>query len=124
MEIEKDMQTGILLSLYGCLLTQRQFDIMSLYFDEDLSLAEVAEQYGISRQAVHDQIKRGIISLKKYENKLGLSELQQLRHSKLVALRAKAQAALDDPDNAGKILKELINDLDADLNDYDNSDYI
>ncbi|HZJ83003.1 MAG TPA: sigma factor-like helix-turn-helix DNA-binding protein [Clostridia bacterium] len=56
--MEKFAQMGMLLQIYGGLLTDRQKDVMDLYYNYDLSLSEIAEQFGISRQGVYDLIKR------------------------------------------------------------------
>ncbi len=63
-----------LYDIYGNLLTQKQQDVMRLYYEEDLSLGEIAEELKISRQAVYDIIKRSEQALEKYEKKLGLLE--------------------------------------------------
>ena len=57
---------------YGMLLTAHQCDMIKLYYDCDISLFEIAEQFDISRQAVRDSIKRAEQLLKKYEDTLGL----------------------------------------------------
>lgn len=57
---------------YGRLLTVHQCDMIKLYYDCDISLFEIAEQFDISRQAVRDSIKRAEQLLEKYENILGL----------------------------------------------------
>ena len=57
---------------YGLLLTAHQCDMIKLYYDCDISLFEIAEQFDISRQAVRDSIKRAEQLLTKYENALGL----------------------------------------------------
>lgn len=62
----------MLLDFYGQLLTERTRSNLELHYSEDMSLAEIAEQEGISRQAVHDSIQRGLFSLNRYEEKLGL----------------------------------------------------
>ncbi|MCR5274844.1 MAG: hypothetical protein K6E26_05735 [Clostridiales bacterium] len=64
----------MLLDFYGQLLTERTREILELRFQEDMSLAEIAEDLGISRQAAHDAIHRGTDSLKEYEEKLRLVE--------------------------------------------------
>lgn len=61
-----------LLDAYGPLLTKRQLDSMELYYKEDFSLAEIAEQFAISRTAVSDHIKRSAHILEEYEKKLHL----------------------------------------------------
>lgn len=65
---------SLLLDRYGELLTERQRDLMHRYYEEDLSLGEVAGQVGVSRQAVFDAVKHGEASLEKYESALGLVE--------------------------------------------------
>ena len=59
---------------YGCLLTKHQCEMIRLYYDCDISLFEIAEQFGVSRQAVRDTIKRAENLLEDYETKLGLSK--------------------------------------------------
>lgn len=62
----------LLLDFYGELLTAKQRECCDLHYNEDLSLGEIAEQLGISRQAVWDNIRRGESSLEEIENKTGL----------------------------------------------------
>ncbi len=87
-ELEKTARMNWLLDLYGELLTEKQRAYMELYFKEDLSLKEIAEQYEVSRNAVYDLIKRGSIQLEKYEARLGLVE----KHIKRQDLIAKIEA--------------------------------
>ena len=69
---EKNLEIGYLLDFYGDILPERRRDIMDLYYNDDLSLAEIAEQMGITRQAVRDSIKKTEQELFFYEEKLGL----------------------------------------------------
>ncbi len=69
---EKNLEMGYLLDFYGDVLPERRRDIMDLYYNDDLSLAEIAEQMGITRQAVRDCIKKTETELSFYEEKLGL----------------------------------------------------
>ena len=55
---EKNLDISILLDHYGEMLTEKQREVIDLYYNQDLSLAEIAEQEGISRQGVRDNIKR------------------------------------------------------------------
>lgn len=68
----KDYEIAMLLDFYGELLTEKQAKAMELYYNEDLSLAEIAEPLSISRQGVRDSIKRGEKQLLELENTLGL----------------------------------------------------
>ena len=68
------VQVCLLLDFYGQLLTERTREILELRYQEDMSLTEIAEDLGISRQAAHDAIHRGVASLTEYEDKLKLVE--------------------------------------------------
>lgn len=72
--MSKNLQMTVLLDFYGQLLTPKQRDVMELYYYEDLSLAEIAEHENITRQGVHDFIKRSETLLTEFEQKLLLAE--------------------------------------------------
>ena len=65
-------EISMLLDFYGQLLTDNQYMCMDMYYNQDLSLSEIADEIEISRQGVHDFIKRGRAILADYEKKLGL----------------------------------------------------
>ena len=69
-----DVQTALLFDFYGQLLTEKQQEVMHLYFEGDYSLGEIAEELQVSRQAVHDMIKKSRKALGGYEEKLGLAD--------------------------------------------------
>jgi hypothetical protein len=69
---EKDLSVALLLDFYGEVLTDKQREVMELYYNEDLSLAEIAQQAKITRQGVRDSIKRGEATLSEMEQKLRL----------------------------------------------------
>ena len=68
---QKDLTFSVLLDYYGPILTEKQRAILTEYYDQDLSLAEIAENYGITRQGVRDAIKHGEATLTEMENSLG-----------------------------------------------------
>ncbi|MGN1294986.1 MAG: YlxM family DNA-binding protein [Bacilli bacterium] len=71
-ELDKNLYVNRLLDLYGELLTEHQKNILELYYHYDLSLSEIAEQEGVSRNAIHDSLKKSIALLENYEAKLNL----------------------------------------------------
>lgn len=70
----KNLEISLLLDFYGDMLTEKQRDVVDLYYNEDLSLGEIAEHSGITRQGVRDSIKRAEVQLVDYESRLGLAE--------------------------------------------------
>ena len=69
---EKNLEMSLLLDFYGETLSERKRAVMSLYYNEDLSLAEIADEFGISRQGVRELIKKSESELTELECKLGL----------------------------------------------------
>ena len=69
---EKMIEISLLFDFYGQLLTAKQQELLKLYHEDNYSLSEIAEEYGISRQGVHDAVKKAEKALHEYENKLGL----------------------------------------------------
>ena len=72
MELEKTTQMNLLVEFYGSLLTDKQLEYMELYYGDDYSLGEIAEEFDVSRQAVYDNIRRSAKLLENYEEKLHL----------------------------------------------------
>lgn len=70
--MEKNVEISLLLSFYGNVLTDKQKEAANLYYNEDLSLAEISEIVGVTRQGVRDNIKRAETVLYDLEEKLGL----------------------------------------------------
>lgn len=74
MDIDKDLQFSVLLDYYADMLTDKQKDVIDLYYNEDLSLSEIAEHENITRQGVRDSIKRGEQTMLELEEKFHLVE--------------------------------------------------
>lgn len=81
--IEKVTRVGRLFDLYGGLLTHRQREMVELYYFDNLSLAEIAEELGVSRQAIHDNLRRAEEQLEAYETTLQLLQTQESEMSQL-----------------------------------------
>ena len=75
--MEKNIEVSLLFDFYGELLKPSGKKAIDLYYNEDLSLAEVADETGITRQGVRDSIKRSEQQLFEFEEKLGLFKLEQ-----------------------------------------------
>ena len=69
--MEKNVKISMLLDTYGKLLTEKQYKLLDDYYNNDLSLSEIAENEEITRQAVRDNLKKGENNLFEYEEKLG-----------------------------------------------------
>ena len=68
--MEKKVEISVLWQIYGKLLTEKQYQFIDYYYNQDLSLSEIAENENITRQAVRDIIKKGERKLFEYEEKL------------------------------------------------------
>lgn len=88
--LAKTTHMNALLDFYSELLTEKQKTMLSYYYYDDFSLGEIATEFGISRQAVYDNIKRSQQALESYERKLGLLA----RHERVLVITAELEAAL------------------------------
>ncbi len=77
----KEIKYGVLLDFYGELLTEKQRGALDLYYNEDYSLLEIGEHLSISRQGVHECIKKGCEHLEEYERVLGLYEKEMQKEA-------------------------------------------
>ncbi|MFC5448310.1 putative DNA-binding protein [Paenibacillus aestuarii] len=92
--LEKTNRINLLFDFYEPLLTEKQRTFLQLYFHDDYSLGEIAENFEISRQAVYEHIKRAEQTLRDYENKLQLLH----KHEQRVKLRVELEQILDQCD--------------------------
>ncbi|MDE6150354.1 MAG: putative DNA-binding protein [Ruminococcus sp.] len=128
--MSKNFEVSVLLDLYGKLLTEKQYDMLDFYYNDDFSLAEIAEHYDISRQGVHDSIKRGEELLLNYEKVLKLSENQKKYQDILVEFKSQALEILNECRKVsfGKNIADktivLLENLDSKLAEFDNSELL
>ncbi|HEY8909192.1 MAG TPA: putative DNA-binding protein [Desulfosporosinus sp.] len=85
--MEKLAKMALLADFYGPLLTDKQRNVWDLHYQQDLSLAEIAEMEHISRQAIHDLLKRTERILAEYEDKLGLVQRFWAEREKLIEVQ-------------------------------------
>ena len=104
---EKNLELGYLLDFYGELLSERKRTVMDMYYNEDLSLAEIATEIGISRQGARDIIKKSEEELIFFEEKLGLAKKLQSVSQKVNELKI-TSCRVDLPQDFREKLDELI----------------
>jgi len=85
--LEKKLYVSALCDFYQSLLTEKQRKYMDLYYVDDLSLGEIAENFGVSRQAIYDNLKRTETLLNDFESHLHLYEKYKERFLRLEELR-------------------------------------
>ncbi|MDV6376743.1 putative DNA-binding protein [Sporosarcina sp. GW1-11] len=105
--LEKTTRVNFLFDFYQSLLTDKQRLYMQLYYLDDLSLGEIAEQYSVSRQAVYDNVKRTEAMLEDYEKKLNLFE----KHENRLEVVEKLQQILPTNDPSFAQVQELLHTL-------------
>ncbi|MDR4937197.1 putative DNA-binding protein [Rossellomorea marisflavi] len=105
--LEKTTRMNYLYDFYQSLLTPKQRSYMSLYYLDDFSLGEIAEEYSVSRQAVYDNIKRTEAMLEEYEEKLLLFNKFQERNLILNRLRKSLEGSDIDSTDCLKLIDDL-----------------
>lgn len=107
MELEKTLRMNTLFSFYEKLLTPKQAKYISDYYEEDYTLAEIADNHGVSRQAIYDSIKRTEDLLIEYEEKLQLIKEFDRRNEAIDNLNE----YLDNHYSEDAKLRTLVNDI-------------
>ena len=111
--MEKKVEISVLWEIYGKLLTKKQNEFIDDYYNNDLSLSEIAENNEITRQAVRDIIKKGEKKLFEYEEKLGTMKRmlsQEKKIEKILSELTKIQSNYSDKEIANvleNVKKEL-----------------
>ena len=111
--MEEKVKISMLLEIYGNLLTEKQKELLEDYYNEDLSLSEIAENNLITRQAVRDNLKKGEKKLFEYEEKLGIMKkyfMQEEQIANILAQIAKITSKDSDKEIA-RVLEDVKNKL-------------
>jgi len=105
-DVGKKVTLAWLMAFYGPMLTDKQREVLAMHCEEDLSLAEIAQEAGISRQGVHELLTRASQHLTELEEKLGMAA----RFRRVVEGLEQCRSALQDKryDEAEKLLDQLI----------------
>ena len=107
--MDTNVRMNWLLDFYGAMLTERQKTVMEMHYSDDLSLSEISETLNITRQAVHDSVKRAESTLINLEEKLGLLKRYFDIGKKIEELKEKAEII-----KGQKLYSEIYKDI-ADL---------
>lgn len=113
MEVENSIKISILLEIYGKLLTQKQYDLLNDYYNNDLSLAEIAENEKITRQAVRDNLKKGERKLFNFEEKLGIMKKSKMQEEQIAMILSEISSLTENStDNEiANVLEDVKNKL-------------
>ena len=106
-QLEKQQRVNLLMDCYVDLLTEKQKTYLSLYYEEDLSLAEIAEDLNVSRNAVYDNLKRAVALLEDYEEKLHLLEKHVQRMNLIQRIEDEQSVTRDELNDYLDMLKEI-----------------
>ena len=111
--MEKNVKVSMLCQIYGKMLTEKQYQVINDYYNNDLSLSEIAENNNITRQAVRDIIKKGENKLFEFEEKLGIMKKRMLQEEKIADILSeltKIQTRFTD-EQIAEILEHIKNEL-------------
>lgn len=112
--MEKNVEISVLCQLYGKVLTEKQYEVLNDYYNNDLSLSEIAENNNITRQAVRDIIKKGENKLYELENGISLMN-KVLQEEKIVAKVEKELNEIEKLTNSNKEVAKKINNIKKEL---------
>ena len=113
MEPENSIKISILLEIYGELLTVKQYDLLNDYYNNDLSLAEIAENQNITRQAVRDNLKKGERKLFAFEEKLGIMRKNKMQEEQIAVILSEINTLTEKSTDTeiAKVLEDVKNKL-------------
>lgn len=111
--MDKHIKISMLWQIYGKLLTKKQYEVLNDYYNNDLSLSEIAQNYNISRQGVRDIIMKGEGKLFEYEEKLEVMKKTQLQEKQIQLILTQLSEIKENSSDKKieKILKEVQKEL-------------
>lgn len=111
--MENNVKISILLEIYGNLLTSKQKDLLEDYYNNDLSLSEIAENNNITRQAVRDILKKGEKKLFEFEEKLGIMKKNSIQEEQIAIILSEISKinTKDSDKEIAKVLEDVKNKL-------------
>ena len=112
-DLDKNIRMSMLCQIYGKLLTEKQYQVLNDYYNNDLSLSEIAENLQITRQAVRDNIKKGENKLFEYEEKLNVMKKTMEQEEKIAIILSEINKIQNDSSDkeVGKILEHIRKEL-------------
>lgn len=112
--VDKNIKMSILCQIYGKLLTEKQYQVLDDYYNNDLSLSEIAENLNITRQAVRDNIKKGENKLFEYEEKLDVMKKTIDQEEKIAIILSEINKI--ESKSSDKEVGEILNHIRQELN--------
>ena len=112
--VEKNVEISMLCQIYGKLLTEKQFEFINDYYNNDLSLSEIAENYNITRQAARDNIKKGERKLFEFEEKLNIMKKTLQQEQKIAEILYKITKIKEK--SSDKQVAHILNEIKYELN--------
>ena len=111
--MEKNIEMSMLCQTYGKLLTKKQFEVLNDYYNNDLSLSEIAENLYITRQAVRDNLKKGENKLLEFEKQLGIMKKTMQQEEKISVILSEIGKITEKSSDkeVGKILDHIRHEL-------------
>ncbi len=111
--MDKHIEISMLWQIYGKLLTEKQYSVLNEYYNNDLSLSEIAENYHISRQGVRDIIMKGENRLFEYEEKLGVMKKTQKQEEQIQIILSQLSEITDN--SSDKKIEKILNEVQKEL---------
>ncbi len=108
----KNLNICVLLDFYSSLLSDKQAEMMQEYYNEDLSLSEIAAEMNITRQGVRDALKKSETILSEAEEQMGFAKLFLDMARELKIIRKKAEHMIENKESRDEELMSLLNEID------------